>query len=219
MRRFAARGVRLLGYSVNRGKAPVLDSSVPRLSGDIVLLSDANTHMEPDAARRLAGWFADPAIGVVCGRLVLTDARSGQNVDGLYWKYETFLKKCESRLGALLGSNGAIYAIRKELFPRRHGYDHRRLRYSAGSEAAIRLPDHLRRGGRCARGNSADAPCRIPAPRAYRRRRFPEHLYALAALVAGQWLGRVRVLEPQGAPLGLPLLHAGSGSHQLRTPR
>jgi cellulose synthase/poly-beta-1,6-N-acetylglucosamine synthase-like glycosyltransferase len=73
--------------------------------------------MATDVARRLASWFAEPDIGVVCGRLVLTDPRTGRNVDGLYWKYETFLKKCESRLGALLGSNGAIYAIRKELFP------------------------------------------------------------------------------------------------------
>ena len=44
-------------------------------------------------------------------------SRTGRNIDSLYWKYETFLKKCESRLGALLGSNGAIYAIRKDLFP------------------------------------------------------------------------------------------------------
>ncbi|QJW98072.1 glycosyltransferase family 2 protein [Frigoriglobus tundricola] len=117
VRRYAGRGVRLLAYAVNQGKAVVLDKSVPRLAGQIVILSDANTHMEPDAARRLVAWFADPAVGVVCGRLVLTDARTGKNADGLYWKYETFLKKCESRLGALLGSNGAIYAIRKDLFP------------------------------------------------------------------------------------------------------
>jgi cellulose synthase/poly-beta-1,6-N-acetylglucosamine synthase-like glycosyltransferase len=117
VRRYADRGVRLLAYSLNQGKASVLDKSVPRLTGQIVILSDANTHMEPDAARRLASWFGDPDIGVVCGRLVLTDGQTGKNVDGLYWKYETFLKKCESRLGALLGSNGAIYAIRKELFP------------------------------------------------------------------------------------------------------
>lgn len=117
VRRYADRGVRLLAYSLNQGKASVLDKSVPRLTGQIVILSDANTHMEPDAARRLASWFSDPDVGVVCGRLVLTDTRTGKNVDGLYWKYETFLKKCESRLGALLGSNGAIYAIRKELFP------------------------------------------------------------------------------------------------------
>src|SRR6185312_11618197 len=70
-----------------------------------------------DAILRLAAWFQSADIGVVCGRLVLTDPRTGQNVDSLYWKYETFLKKCESRLGALLGSNGAIYAIRKQLFP------------------------------------------------------------------------------------------------------
>ncbi len=117
VRRYADRGVRLLAYSLNQGKASVLDKSVPRLTGQVLILSDANTHMDPDAARRLAAWFSDPDIGVVCGRLVLTDARTGKNVDGLYWKYETFLKKCESRLGALLGSNGAIYAIRKGLFP------------------------------------------------------------------------------------------------------
>ncbi|WP_162670633.1 glycosyltransferase family 2 protein [Gemmata massiliana] len=117
VRKFADRGVRLLAYSLNQGKASVLDKSVPRLNGEIVILSDANTHMEPDVAQRLAAWFLDPDIGVVCGRLVLTDAKTGKNVDGLYWKYETFLKKCESRLGALLGSNGAIYAIRKALFP------------------------------------------------------------------------------------------------------
>ena len=117
VRRYEGRGVQLFAYEKNRGKATVLNESVPRLRGSVVLLSDANTHMAPDAARRLASWFAEPDIGVVCGQLVLTDPRTGRNVDGLYWKYETFLKKCESRLGALLGSNGAIYAIRRELFP------------------------------------------------------------------------------------------------------
>jgi cellulose synthase/poly-beta-1,6-N-acetylglucosamine synthase-like glycosyltransferase len=117
VRRYAARGVQLFAYEKNRGKATVLNQSVPRLRGEVVLLSDANTHMAPDAARRLAAWFADPEVGVACGRLVLTDPRTGRNVDGLYWKYETFLKASESRLGALLGSNGAIYAIRKPLFP------------------------------------------------------------------------------------------------------
>lgn len=117
VRRYADRGVRLLAYPENRGKATVLNRSVPRLTGEIVVLSDANTMMEPDAARRLAAWFADPAVGVVCGRLVLSDPQTGRNADGLYWKYETFLKKCESRLGALLGSNGAIYAVRKAIFP------------------------------------------------------------------------------------------------------
>jgi cellulose synthase/poly-beta-1,6-N-acetylglucosamine synthase-like glycosyltransferase len=109
--------VRLLPFPVNRGKAAVLNDAVKQLRGSIVALSDANTEMRPDALRCLVAWFAQPDVGSVCGKLILTDTSSGGNVDGVYWKYETFLKKCESRLGALLGSNGAIYAIRKELFP------------------------------------------------------------------------------------------------------
>jgi cellulose synthase/poly-beta-1,6-N-acetylglucosamine synthase-like glycosyltransferase len=50
--------------------------------------------------------------------LVLVDSETGRNADGLYWRYETFLKKAEARLGALLGSNGAIYAIRRERYVR-----------------------------------------------------------------------------------------------------
>jgi cellulose synthase/poly-beta-1,6-N-acetylglucosamine synthase-like glycosyltransferase len=113
---FAGRGVRLFHSPQRRGKAAALNDAFPRLTGDIVLLSDANTFTDSSALRRIVRWFRDPAVGVVCGRLVLTDPRTGRNADSLYWKYETFLKRCENRLGALLGSNGAIYAIRRVLF-------------------------------------------------------------------------------------------------------
>jgi cellulose synthase/poly-beta-1,6-N-acetylglucosamine synthase-like glycosyltransferase len=116
VRRYADRGVRLLDYHQRRGKAAVLNSAMVELTGEIVLLSDANTHIDPDAIHRLVRWFRDPGIGVVCGEVVLTDPRTGRNVDSLYWKYETFLKRCEGRLGALLGANGPIYAIRRELY-------------------------------------------------------------------------------------------------------
>ncbi len=116
VRRYASRGVRLLDYPQRRGKASVLNSSVPLLNGEVVLFSDANTEVDPLAARRMARWFADPAVGSVVGRLVLIDPETGRNADGLYWKYETFLKTNEARLGSLLGANGAIYALRKELY-------------------------------------------------------------------------------------------------------
>ena len=108
--------VRLLDYPQRRGKAAVVNAAFHQLTGDIVVLSDANTLTDPAAVRHLVRWFAVPDVGVVCGRLVLTDPATGGNVDSVYWKYETFLKKCESRLGALLGANGAIYAIRRTLF-------------------------------------------------------------------------------------------------------
>jgi cellulose synthase/poly-beta-1,6-N-acetylglucosamine synthase-like glycosyltransferase len=116
VRRYAGRGVRLLDYQQRRGKASVLNSAFPEVKGDVVLLSDANTATDPRAVRKLVRWFADPRVGVVCGRLILTDPATGRNVDSLYWKYETFLKKGEGRLGALLGANGGIYALRRELF-------------------------------------------------------------------------------------------------------
>ena len=114
--RFARRGVRLLDYYQRRGKAAVLNAAFAELKGEIVVLSDANTHIDPGAVRELVRRFQDPWVGVVCGRLVLTDPETGRNADGLYWKYETFLKECEGRLEALSGANGGFYAIRKHLF-------------------------------------------------------------------------------------------------------
>jgi cellulose synthase/poly-beta-1,6-N-acetylglucosamine synthase-like glycosyltransferase len=113
---FEDRGVRLLDYQPNRGKATTLNAAWHEVRGELVLLSDANTFIDTSAPRHLARWFRDPAIGSVCGRLVLVDPASGKNVDGVYWRYETFLKLCEARLGALLGANGAIYAIRRDAY-------------------------------------------------------------------------------------------------------
>jgi cellulose synthase/poly-beta-1,6-N-acetylglucosamine synthase-like glycosyltransferase len=107
--------VRVLDRAERRGKAATLNEALATVDAEIVVLSDANTMFERDAIRRLVDRLADASVGVACGRLVLRDAQTGRNVDGLYWRYETFLKRCEGRLGGLLGANGAIYAIRREL--------------------------------------------------------------------------------------------------------
>jgi cellulose synthase/poly-beta-1,6-N-acetylglucosamine synthase-like glycosyltransferase len=83
------------------------------LRSDVVVLSDANTLFDRDAVRNLARWFRDPSVVAVCGKLNLCDPATGRNVDSLYWRYENFLKRCEAQLGALLGANGAVYAIRR----------------------------------------------------------------------------------------------------------
>jgi cellulose synthase/poly-beta-1,6-N-acetylglucosamine synthase-like glycosyltransferase len=108
--------IRLLESPRRRGKATVLNAAFRSVRGQIVLLSDANTFTDASAVRQIVRWFQNPRIGIVCGRLVLTDPATGRNVDSLYWRYETFLKRCEGRLGALLGANGAIYAIRASMF-------------------------------------------------------------------------------------------------------
>jgi cellulose synthase/poly-beta-1,6-N-acetylglucosamine synthase-like glycosyltransferase len=105
--------VRLCDFPQRRGKANVLNAVVPTLKGEIVVLSDANTFFERSTVRNLVRWFSDQTVAAVCGKLQLVDAATGKNVDSLYWRYENFLKECEGRLGALLGANGAVYAIRR----------------------------------------------------------------------------------------------------------
>ncbi len=114
--------VRTIVFPQRRGKASVLNDLVPMARGELVVFSDANTLFERSAVRRLVRHFVQETstcergrIGGVVGRLVLTDPQTGSNVDGVYWRYENFLKACEGRLGALLGANGGIYAIRKPL--------------------------------------------------------------------------------------------------------
>jgi cellulose synthase/poly-beta-1,6-N-acetylglucosamine synthase-like glycosyltransferase len=116
VREFEKQSVRLHEFPSRTGKAAVLDMVIPRLKGQLVVLSDANTMMERMALKRLVRWFSDPNVGVVCGKLVLTDPVTGRNVDSLYWRFETLLKRGEGMLGALLGANGAIYAIRRNMF-------------------------------------------------------------------------------------------------------
>lgn len=118
VQQYQSQGVRLLDFPRRRGKSTTLNDAFEDLKGQIVVLSDANTEIDPRAVRRLLRWFSDPKVGVVCGRLVLIDPITARNADSLYWKYETFIKRCEGQLGALLGANGAIYAIRKDLFQR-----------------------------------------------------------------------------------------------------
>jgi len=109
-------GVKLINYTDRRGKISVLNRTIPQASGEIVILSDANTMYESDAVVKLIQHFKNEKIGAVCGKLVLLTKDKKQEEEGIYWKYECLLKSMESKLGALLGANGGIYAIRKDTF-------------------------------------------------------------------------------------------------------
>jgi len=116
LQKFTNKNVHAHIFEQNRGKMSVLNDLVALAENDILVMSDANTHFNSDAIKKLVRHFQKDNIGAVCGELHLVDAESGDNKDSLYWRYEQVLKFHESRLGALLGANGAIYAIRKNLF-------------------------------------------------------------------------------------------------------
>lgn len=102
-------------FENNRGKASVLNDLVASSTGPILVFSDANAMFAPDAVERLVERFSDPTVGAVCGELRLLDA-AGSNQDSAYWRFEQFLKRCEAKIGGLLGANGAIYALRREAY-------------------------------------------------------------------------------------------------------
>jgi cellulose synthase/poly-beta-1,6-N-acetylglucosamine synthase-like glycosyltransferase len=111
----ASSRVKALVFDRNRGKASVLNDLVVAADEPILVFSDANTLFEPNAVERLVAHFADPRVGLVCGELKLLEA-NGNNQDSTYWRVERFLKQSEARFGGLLGANGAIYALRRELY-------------------------------------------------------------------------------------------------------
>lgn len=107
--------LRAFPFPQRRGKISVLNDLVARIDADIVVMSDANTMFAPDAVRQLVARFADPRVGCVSGELTL-EQEGGVSGEGLYWKYEGWIKRNESRLGFLIGCNGGIYALRRHLY-------------------------------------------------------------------------------------------------------
>jgi cellulose synthase/poly-beta-1,6-N-acetylglucosamine synthase-like glycosyltransferase len=114
---YAARGVTLLDYPERRGKISAINDGMRALDAEIVVLSDANTFLRHDALRKLVRNFADQEVGAVSGDVVLTGERASlAGSEDLYYRYERALQRLESSLGSLIGVDGALYAVRRELF-------------------------------------------------------------------------------------------------------
>jgi cellulose synthase/poly-beta-1,6-N-acetylglucosamine synthase-like glycosyltransferase len=116
VRRFAPR-VRLLEFSPRRGKIAVVNEGMRTVRSEIVVFSDANTFLDVGAIRALVRNFADSDVGAVSGDVRLEGERAalGQSED-LYYRYERWLQAAESDIGSMVGVDGALYAIRRELF-------------------------------------------------------------------------------------------------------
>ncbi|MBI4948565.1 MAG: glycosyltransferase family 2 protein [Deltaproteobacteria bacterium] len=109
--------IRLLSLP-RSGKGSAINAAMREVASDIAVFTDANTELEKNALKRLSRRFLDPDVGCVSGRLVYRNPSgniSGRG-EGAYWRYEAMLKRFESRIGYVAGANGAIYAIRRELF-------------------------------------------------------------------------------------------------------
>ena len=98
------------------GKSSVLNRCIPIASGDIVILTDARTRLEPDAVQMLVRHFEDPEVGAVCGKLTRHNRWRRDPERSAAWSYESLIKLYEGKRGAVMGASGGLYAIRRKLF-------------------------------------------------------------------------------------------------------
>lgn len=118
-RSWSGRPVTVLESGERRGKAACLNDAVAAARGEVLLMLDVRQRLEPDALRRLVACLADPAVGVAAGELRFEDPDTGfaASVDA-YWRYEKAIRLAESAGGSSIGVSGALYAVRRALFPR-----------------------------------------------------------------------------------------------------
>jgi cellulose synthase/poly-beta-1,6-N-acetylglucosamine synthase-like glycosyltransferase len=115
---FAVWGVSLLRLPERRGKTVGLNAALQQARGEIVAFSDANILYQKDSLRRLARNFADPAVGCVTGdsRYIGLEQSAAHAQENSYWGYERIVRTLESQIGSTVGGDGAIFAIRRELY-------------------------------------------------------------------------------------------------------
>lgn len=99
------------------GKTPGMNLLAGMARGEILVFSDANVMVEPEALERLGDYFADPAVGCVCGHLLyLNREQSVTAATGAdYWQLEEWIKQLESDTGSVMGADGSLFALRRSL--------------------------------------------------------------------------------------------------------
>lgn len=110
-------GLTALHEPERRGKIAAVKRAMPFVETPITVLTDANTFLNPEAIRRMVADFQDPTVGAVAGqKRVISQGDASSGGEGLYWRYESFLKKKDSQWYSVVGAAGELYAIRTELF-------------------------------------------------------------------------------------------------------
>ncbi|MEL1239934.1 glycosyltransferase [Flavobacterium flavipallidum] len=101
------------------GKIGAMNRGMQYVKTPIVIFSDANTNLGKESIRRIVNLFSNPQVGCVSGEKRIinkeTDVASGAG-EGIYWKYESTLKKWDAELYSVVGAAGELFAIRTNLY-------------------------------------------------------------------------------------------------------
>jgi cellulose synthase/poly-beta-1,6-N-acetylglucosamine synthase-like glycosyltransferase len=114
----STNNIHLYSLKEKKGKAIALNIGVSHANGEIIVFTDARQTFRSNLIKELVANFHDTTIGAVSGELYLASNESEgiEKSIALYWNYEKYIRKIESKTGSVVGVTGAVYAIRKRLF-------------------------------------------------------------------------------------------------------
>ncbi|MGN7205938.1 glycosyltransferase family 2 protein [Pedobacter sp. SAFR-022] len=111
--------VLLLHQDQRAGKMAAIKRTIPYITGEILLFTDANTFLNSCAVKELVKHYQNASVGAVAGekRIIVEEAADASSAgEGFYWKYESFLKKLDYELYSNVGAAGELFSIRTELY-------------------------------------------------------------------------------------------------------
>ncbi len=118
LKKYADKGIEVYHEDARGGKIGAMNRGMAFVKTPIVIFSDANTMLGKESIRRIVNLFRNPKVGCVSGekRIYQKDMGSAAGTEGIYWKYESILKKWDAELYSVVGAAGELFAIRTELF-------------------------------------------------------------------------------------------------------
>ena len=110
--------LRLLHQIQRSGKPAAINRAVPFAKHEILVFCDANTFLNPESILFMVNHYEDPKVGGVSGekKIRLTEGSVASGGEGIYWKYESLLKKMDSKLYSVIGAAGELFSVRRALF-------------------------------------------------------------------------------------------------------
>ncbi|TRZ76118.1 MAG: glycosyltransferase family 2 protein [Bacteroidetes bacterium] len=110
------KGVDVYHQPERAGKIAAMNRGMQFVKTSIVIFSDGNTMLGKESVRRIVNLFKDPHVGCVSGEKRVFNLNSAAATEGIYWKYESTLKKWDAKLYSVVGAAGELFALRTELF-------------------------------------------------------------------------------------------------------
>ncbi len=112
--------IKLLHAYERKGKSEALNRAIAAANNDILIMSDANTFLNKEAVKTIASHYYYENVGGVAGEKRVMSSENDidgvGNREGLYWKYESYLKKIDSEFYSVVGAAGELFSVRRRLY-------------------------------------------------------------------------------------------------------